>query len=146
MENKEILILIDKISKEIIVAKDKLTLLHSRAELYTKIQEHSKAINDYIAILKILSEQIDELSEATAALEKQIMASSPGKAYLLGRKKEQLIEEESDRLCKHFGQIYFDEFKMISDSSFLNNLLPKEYTGRTDTMILNASFLVGKTA
>jgi hypothetical protein len=53
MKNKDILVLIDKISKEIKVANNKLTLLHSRAELYTKIQEHSKAINDYIAILKI---------------------------------------------------------------------------------------------
>lgn len=53
LEKKEILELIEKITKDISRAKDRLNLLRSRAELYTKIQKHSKAINDYIAILKL---------------------------------------------------------------------------------------------
>ena len=53
MDNKEILILIEKINKEIKASVVNISLLHSRAELYTKLQEHSKAINDYIAILRI---------------------------------------------------------------------------------------------
>jgi hypothetical protein len=94
---------------------------------------------------KLLSIQIDELSEESAALEKQIMASSPGKAYLLKRKKGELIENEMDRICKTYGQNYYSEFKNLSESTRLNNLLPKEFTGRDDTMILNAAFLVSKT-
>jgi len=94
---------------------------------------------------KKLSDQIDELSEEAAALEKQIMASSPGKAFLLKRKKAELIENEMDRLCKYFGQKYYDDFKNLSESVSLNNLLPKEFTGRVDTMILNATYLVNKT-
>ena len=94
---------------------------------------------------KSLSEQIDELSEETAALEKQIMASSPGKAFLLKRKKAELVENEMDRICKSYGQNYCDEFRKLSVSTNLNNLLPKEFTGREDTMILNANFLVNKT-
>jgi len=93
---------------------------------------------------KILSDQIDELSEEAAALEKQIMESSPGKAFLLKRKKTDLVELELDRICKHFGQKYYDELKNLSISTSLNNLLPKEFTGRLDTMILNATFLVSK--
>jgi hypothetical protein len=93
---------------------------------------------------KVLNEQIDELSEEAATLEKQIMASSPGKAFLLKRKKTDLIENEMDRLCKVFGQKYYDEFKILSESTSLNNLLPKEFTGRGETMILNAAFLVNK--
>lgn len=93
---------------------------------------------------KSLSEQIDELSEETAALEKQIMASSPGKAFLLKRKKSELIENEMDRICKSYGQNYYNEFKNLSVSTNLNNLLPKEFTGREDTMILNAAFLISK--
>jgi hypothetical protein len=92
----------------------------------------------------VLSRQIDELSEEAAALEKQIIASSPGKAFLLKRKKTDLIETEMDRLCKKYGQAYFDEFKSSSVDSTLENLIPKEYTGRDDTMILNANFLVEK--
>jgi len=52
LSKKEILVLINKIDKEIQNVDNKQSLLHSRAQLYTKIQEHSKAINDYIAILK----------------------------------------------------------------------------------------------
>jgi hypothetical protein len=93
---------------------------------------------------KLLSGQIDELSEEAAALENQIMESSPGKAYLLKRKKTDLIENEMDRICKKYGQEYFDELKDISESTNLNNLLPKEFTGREDTMILNGTFLLSK--
>jgi hypothetical protein len=93
---------------------------------------------------KPLTEQIDDLSEETAALEKQIMASSPGKAFLLKRKKNELIENEMDRICKSYGQKYYNEFKKLSVSTILNNLLPKEFTGREDSMILNAAFLVSK--
>jgi len=93
---------------------------------------------------KMFIERIDELSEEAAELEKQIMASSPGKAFLLKRKKADLTEKEMDRICKKFGQEYFNDFKTLSESTSLSNLLPKEFTGRQDTMILNASFLVKK--
>ena len=93
---------------------------------------------------KTLCDQMDELSEEAAALERQIMASSPGKAFLLKRKKSDLMINEMDRLCKIYGQEYFDGFKALSEATSLNNLLPKEYTGRNDEMILNAAFLVGK--
>ena len=93
---------------------------------------------------KALCHQIDELSEEAAALENQIMSSSPGKAYLLKRKKADLIETEMNRISKIYGQKYFDEFSNLSERTNLNNLLPKEITGREDTMILNATFLVNK--
>lgn len=93
---------------------------------------------------KMLSDQIDELSEEAAAIEKQIMASSPGKAFLLKRKKTDLIENEIDRIIKNSGQKYYNELKNLSGSTKLNNLLPKEFTGREDTMILNATFLVSR--
>jgi hypothetical protein len=91
-----------------------------------------------------LSHKIDELSEDAASLERQIMASSPGKAFLLRRKKTELIENELDRLCKLYGQDYYNRLKNLSVSTSLNNLLPKDFTGRDDTMILNAVFLVSK--
>ncbi len=93
---------------------------------------------------KVLTGQIDELSAEAASLELQIMAGSPGKAFLLKRKKADLVENEMDRLCKKYGQEYFNEFNGLSVSVSLNNLLPKEFTGRNDEMILNAAFLISK--
>ncbi|HJN06581.1 MAG TPA: hypothetical protein QF480_08190 [Bacteroidales bacterium] len=49
---KEILKLIEEITTKIQKASNNISLLHTRAQLYTKIQEHGKAINDYITILK----------------------------------------------------------------------------------------------
>ena len=49
-----------------------------------------------------------------------------------------------DKICQNYGQQYYDEFKSLSELTNLNNLLPKEFTGREDTMILNATFLVHK--
>lgn len=92
--------------------------------------------------LKVISEQIDDLSPVAADLEQQIMASSPGKAFLLRRKKADLIENELNRLTKQYGQEYFEEISQFSIETVLNNLLPKELTGRDDSMILNAAFLV----
>lgn len=91
-----------------------------------------------------LSERIDELSEEANQLERQIMASSPGKAFLLKRKKTDLIDNEMDRLCKVYGQEFFNQLENFSESTRFNNLLPKDFTGREDTMILNAVFLIRK--
>jgi len=93
---------------------------------------------------KVLCEHMDELSEEIAELEKTIMASSPGKAYLLKGKKTELVENEMDKICSEYGQKYYDEFNNLSESTNIDNLLPKEYSGRQDTMILNATFLVSE--
>jgi hypothetical protein len=93
---------------------------------------------------KHLCDRIDDLSAEAASLEQQIMASSPGKAFILKRKKNDLIEYEMDRLCKKIGQEFYDTYQNLSEATNLNNLLPKEFTGREDSMILNATFLIKK--
>lgn len=134
------------------------TIFHSDENMKRFIADYSRSLTENFNYIKEkeewsvkiycdrrkLSEHIDELSEDAASLEKQIMASAPGKAFLLKRKKTDLVELEIDRLCKLYGQQYYDGFKNLSESTSLNNLLPKEFTGRDDTMILNAAFLVHK--
>jgi antitoxin component HigA of HigAB toxin-antitoxin module len=93
---------------------------------------------------EVLREEIDNLSTEAADLEKLIMSSSPGKAFLLSRKKAILIENEISKLNKYYGSEYYDEIKKHSVSTVFNNLIPKEFTGRNDDMILNATFLVNK--
>ncbi len=53
MEKQEILELIQSINKDINNTENSIDLLYERAALFTKLQEHSKAINDYIAILEV---------------------------------------------------------------------------------------------
>lgn len=132
------------------------TIYNTKASLEKFISDYSESLTENIQQIsgkeewavkiycdrKLLSKKIDELSEQAASLQKQISESSPGKAFLLNKKKIDLIENEMDRLCNKFGQEYYEEIKIHCESTSLNNLLPKEYTGREDTMILNASFLV----
>jgi hypothetical protein len=94
---------------------------------------------------KVLNRQMSELSEDVKALEKQILESSPGKAFLLSRKKNELIEQNIGKLMKINGQKCFEEYKNISHVSRINNLLPREVTEREDDMILNAVFFIDKT-
>ena len=72
------------------------------------------------------------------------MASSPGKAYLLQRKKTELIKAEVDRICNEYRKSYFDDLKNISELSSLNLVLNEDIVSKAGTMILNASFLVKK--
>jgi len=134
------------------------TVFNDEADLKTYIASHSTTLSrNFYALAgreewriqvfcnrKALRRHIDELSDLAAAMEKEIMASSPGKAHLLIRNKTGLIESEMDRICKNYSQEYLDEFNRLSDLYSLNNLLPKEYTEREDNMILNANFLVHK--
>ena len=134
------------------------TLFHSESSLKKFIADHSDTLREKIGSIggreewtiqvfcncKVLYKHIDEMSVQAAKLEKEIMASSPGKAYLLKQKKTELIKNEMDRICKDYGLQYLDQFSNLSDSFNQNNLLPKEFTGREDTMIVNATFLVNK--
>jgi len=93
---------------------------------------------------KVLNKQIAEHSENIRNIEQQILESLPGKAFLLKKKKTELIKKEVEKIIKNCGQTCYDEFKNISELSRINNLLPKELTERSDDMILNTSFFIKK--
>ncbi len=93
---------------------------------------------------RVLREKMFELSDELVTLEKHILESSPGKAFLLNRKKTELIEQEVILFMKKKGQQCLDEYKTICTQSYLNNLFPRELTGRQDDMILNANFFITK--
>ena len=93
---------------------------------------------------RVLREKMLELSEEVVTLEKHILESSPGKAFLLSLKRTELIEQEVILFMRKKGQQCFDEYKVICYESHLNNLYPRELTGRQEDMILNANFFVNK--
>ncbi len=53
LESKDLETQIEDITKKITNTINDISLLHLRSELYTKLQQHSKAINDYLSILKL---------------------------------------------------------------------------------------------
>jgi hypothetical protein len=89
-----------------------------------------------------LNSQIGEISHQVRDLELEIQKSMPGKAFILKRKKADLVEKEVQVAMCNYGQTCYDQLYALSATTRINNLLPKEVTERTDDMILNASFFV----
>ena len=93
---------------------------------------------------KILLAQIDDFSKDAAILEEKIMASSPGKAYLLQRKKSELVKTEMVRICDEFTRSCLSKFRNLSNSCIINNLVPGEALRRENTNILNISLVISR--
>lgn len=116
----------------------------SLAENINKVGGHEEWSVKIYCDRNVFKHQIEGLSKEVSALEIEIRRSSPGKAYLLERKKSELIETEIDRFTYIYSQNYYNLFLKHSELTQINNLLPKDQTGRKDDFILNAAFLVKK--
>jgi hypothetical protein len=92
----------------------------------------------------LLNQQIGDISPEVGALEEEISKSMPGKAFLLKRKKVELIGTEVEKVMRVCGQSCYDELAALSELTQINNLLPKELSERTDDMILNVSCFVNQ--
>lgn len=77
-------------------------------------------------------------------LEDQIKASATGKAYLLKRQKDALVETALNERADECGRVSHDLLKKLSCEARINRLLPKEVTEREEEIVLNAAFLVDK--
>ncbi len=77
-------------------------------------------------------------------LDKEISSSSTGKAYLLKKKKEDLLNITVNKKLNEYGEVSFDRLREKSQEARINKLLPKEVTERKDEMILNSAFLIDK--
>jgi len=94
--------------------------------------------------LSLLNQQIGEISKDVLTMEQEILESMPGKAFLLKRKKVELIDKEVQKVMQICGQTCYDELAALSEHTKINNILPKELTERTDDMILNVSCFVNQ--
>lgn len=91
-----------------------------------------------------LKENLIQEDEQLLNIDKEINSSLPGKAYLLKKKKEELLNIAVNKKLNEYGQVSFDRLKEKSTEARINKLLPKEVTERNDEMILNSAFLINK--
>lgn len=134
------------------------TIFNSEESLGNFIQDYSASLADNLKNTKdkeewavkvycdrgTLNLQIGEISEEVRNLETEISKSMPGKAFLLKRKRVELIDLEVEKVIRNCGQNVFEELVVFSEFTKINNILPKEVTERTDDMILNISCFVRK--
>lgn len=91
-----------------------------------------------------LNENLLQENKELLNLDREIKSSLPGKAYLLKKKKEELLDRAATKKLNEYGQASFDTLRENSPKARINKLLPKEVTERNDEMILNSVFLIDK--
>lgn len=82
--------------------------------------------------------------EVVGALDRDILSASPGKAYILRKKREDLMHTRAEQVMDEYGECCLEALTAGSVPVRINRLLPEEMTARTDEMLVNAAFLVEK--
>jgi hypothetical protein len=91
----------------------------------------------------LLNEHLHLGSPAIAAIEKEIAEASPGRAYLLRKKKAELLARELESIHAALAKAIVDALLPLSEQHVLNRLIPSEGSGEDVRMLVNGAFLVG---
>jgi len=122
------------LTKHAEVFKENLKNLRDKEEWGVKI---------YCDIAKLKKNLIQKDNELLN-LDKEIKSSSAGKAFILRKKKEELLNSIINKKLNAYGQDSFERLTEHTIQSRINKLLPREVTERKDDMILNFVFLIKK--
>ena len=114
--------------------KDNLKRLEGREEWGVKI---------YCDVER-LKNSIGRKDEEILEINNRINSASPGKAFFLRKKKEDLLDAMANKILNEYSKTSFDRLIEHGLQARINKLLPKEVTEREDEMILNSTFLVDK--
>jgi len=134
------------------------TIYNNEKNIKKMINNYSKTFMENINYLKNKEEwsvkiycnlekfdtMIIKNSDKINQLDNEIRQSSPGKAYILKKKRKDLIILENERKLNEYGQNCFNDLQKVADSTKINNLLPKEVTEKKNDMILNSAYLITK--
>ena len=91
-----------------------------------------------------LKNSIGRKDEEILEINNRINSASPGKAFFLRKKKEDLLDAMANKILNEYSKTSFDRLIEHGLQARINKLLPKEVTEREDEMILNSTFLVDK--
>ncbi len=124
----------DFLEKYFIELTDSLSFFENKEEWSVKIFCNKKCI----------IQNIGSLSKNISDIELQIKNSSPGKAYLLGKKKNEILEKEISQIYNSYSKELFSALNCFSEEYTLNVLLSNDLTGRDEDMIVNSTMLISK--
>lgn len=108
-----------------------LEKLRGKAEWGIKIYAQPDRLRDALAT-----------EPALQALDAEIAAATPGKAFLLKKRRQELLEELLLLRWQDTAQRALARLQTFAVEMKFNSLLPKEATERDDEMILNAALLI----
>ena len=134
------------------------TIFNTEENLKIMLKEHIGEFKDTLKYLKGKEEwgvkiycDMDKLKENLIRedkellnIDKEINSASPGKAFILKKKKDELVNTSVNKKLNDYGQLIFERLNQHSIQSRINKLLPREVTERKEEMILNSAFLIKK--
>ncbi len=94
---------------------------------------------------KKIIENIGVLSQNISDIDLQIKNSSPGKAYILGKKKKEIIETEIKSIYNTISKRIFTALNELCEEYQFNVILSSELSEKDEDMILNVAFFIKKT-
>ena len=124
----------EMLEKQARILKENLDNLRGKEEWGVKI---------YCDIGK-LKENLSQKDKELVKLDKQIKSSSIGKAFILWKRKGEMVKTLINKKLNEYGKDSYERLKQHSIKSKVNKLLPREVTDRKDDMILNSAFLIEK--
>ena len=93
---------------------------------------------------KMIIENIGDFSQNISDIDQQIKNSSPGKAYILGKKKKEIIETEINGIYNTLSKRVFTALNEFCEEYQFNVFLSNELSEKDEDMILNVSFFIAK--
>lgn len=93
---------------------------------------------------KKIIENIGTLSLNISDIDQQIKNSAPGKAYILGKKKKEIIETEIKVIYNTISKRIFTALNELCEEYRFNVILSSEMSEKNEDMILNVAFFIKK--
>ncbi len=94
--------------------------------------------------MNILNKKISETSERIKQHDQKIFCSGPGKAFLLKKKRDELIACETNKILDDYIKYCFDKFSSQSHEAVINKLFTENANLHKNKMIFNSSYLLFK--
>jgi hypothetical protein len=96
----------------------------------------------YLVDRKKIEYEVKSKSKIIIEKEKEIATLPEGIAYFLEEKLASLVSRDVDAKLNKMRKTLFNGFKKYAEQSLEGKILEKELTGRSELMILNASYLI----
>ena len=113
-------------------------------ENFTKLKNKEEWGLKIFCNTEVFSGELVKTNQEILQIDNEIYLASPGKAYILKKKRKELLK---DVMLKEINIIKSDILKEIEKTTLdtkINKILPKTATARNDEMIFNTVFLIEK--
>ncbi len=126
--------LLEKIESSYNELSDKFNRIEGREEWALKV----------FVDFEVLEKQIEKYSQKFKNLENEIQNSSSGKAYLLKKKKAELIKDEVKAIAQIQVSNLIEQIKPFVKEIVFHNVQSKEITQKDSDMLRNVALLIDK--